>query len=530
MRIGTNHGSLSDRIMTRYGDTPLGMVESALEFARICEDLGYHDIVLSMKASNPQVMIQAYRLLVHKMAAEGMAYPLHLGVTEAGEGEDGRTKSALGIGSLLEDGLGDTVRVSLTEEPEAEIPVALSLVRRYAQRPGHVPIPPVLDSPIDPFTYARRRTHAVGRIGGGNVPVVILGATHLPDSGSLTSLGYRYDAPLDKWHIDDIAPDFIYLEDRPESRVESQELKAVESRESRVESKGGNRRVFCFCSGLWTLDSGLWTLDSGPWTLDPGRLPVSLGKIVDGDRWLAMGAPADVVPLFGIAQYLEAERRSDTLNFVLVTLTDLTQDVIAAIAKDEHAVLVLRTDNRHAMPELRRAFVELMQRECPVPVVIKREYPGLSEAECLLYAATDLGGLLADGLGDGIWIEAPDIAQEFLLRTAFGILQAARTRISKTEYISCPSCGRTLFDLQKTTAVIRQRTNHLKGVKIGIMGCIVNGPGEMADADFGYVGSGPGKITLYRGREVVKRNVPADTAVDELIGLIKEDGRWVERR
>jgi len=478
MRIGTNHGSLSDRIMSRFGDTPLGMVESALEFLRICEDLGYHDIVLSMKASNPLVMIQAYRLLVHKMAAEDMAYPLHLGVTEAGEGEDGRIKSALGIGSLLEDGLGDTVRVSLTEEPEAEIPVALSLVRRYARRPGHTPIPPVLDSPIDPFTYTRRNTRAVGRIGGGNVPVVVLGAGNLSGPEDLIALGYRYDAPPDKWHIDDIAPDFIY-------------------------------------PGSPDLEFGL---------------PVSLGRIVDADRWLAMDAPADAVPIFDTAQYLKTQRRSDTLNLVLVTRADLTQEVLDAIARDEHAVLVLRTDNRHAMPELRRAFVDLMQRECPVPVVVKREYPDLAEEECLLYAATDLGGLLADGLGDGIWIEAPGIAQQFLLRTAFGILQAARTRICKTEYISCPSCGRTRFDLQKTTAVIRQRTDHLKGVKIGIMGCIVNGPGEMADADYGYVGSGPGKITLYRGRDIVKRNIPTDTAVDELIGLIKEDGRWVERR
>ncbi len=478
MRIGTNHGSLSDRIMNRFGDTPLGMVESALEFVRICRDLDYHDIVLSMKASNPQVMVQAYRLLVNRMEAEGMDYPTHLGVTEAGDGEDGRIKSAVGIGTLLEDGIGDTIRVSLTEAPEAEVPVCIRLVERYTRRPAHDPIPAVVTSPINPFVYTRRQTLEVDKIGKDNVPVVVVtpNAETLKTPGGLAALGYAYDAALDKWNIADMAPDFIYLRDRDLSF----------------------------------------------------ELPGTLKKIFDYHAWQALDAPSDAFPLFDLHAYLRVGRHSDRINFVTADLSVLTEEALHALSRDRCAVLILRTDNAHAMPELRRAAIEVMQHAPRLPVIVKREYHGPGEDDLMLYSATDCGGLFIDGLGDGIWLDAPSLSAETLNRISFGILQATRTRISKTEYISCPSCGRTLFDLQETTAMIRKSTDHLKGVKIGIMGCIVNGPGEMADADYGYVGSGPGKITLYRGKEIVKRNIPPRVAVDALIELIREDDRWIE--
>lgn len=476
MRVGANHGSLSDRIMSRFGDTPLGMVESALEFTRICADLDYHDIVLSMKASNPQVMIQAYRLLVNRMESEGFNYPLHLGVTEAGDGEDGRIKSAVGIGALLEDGLGDTVRVSLTEEPEAEIPVCIRLVERYAARPGHSPIPAIVRYPIDPYTYTRRRTRPADRVGSDNVPVVIL-TPHEPRSPAcLSPIGYQYDAELDKWNIADMAPDFIYL-------------------------------------GRRDIDFGL---------------PGTLGKILDFDAWRDRREASNAYPLFDLATFLDAPFRSERLNFVLAEPDDLDPDALDMLRGAANCVLVLRTENAHAMPDLRRAMAEFLERDIRIPVVFKREYVGIDDDALILHGAIDTGGLLTDGLGDGIWLESPDSEPCDLNRLGFGILQATRTRISKTEYISCPSCGRTLFDLQETTALIRGRTDHLKGVKIGIMGCIVNGPGEMADADYGYVGSGPGRITLYRGKDIVKRNIPTAVAVDELIDLIREDNRWVD--
>ena len=484
MRIGTNHGSLSDRIMSRFGDTPFGMVESALEFARICNDLDYHDIVFSMKASNPQIMVQAYRLLVHKMMAEGMNYPLHLGVTEAGDGEDGRIKSAVGIGALLEDGLGDTIRVSLTEEPEAEIPVAQTLVARYCNRSDHVPIPEIEISHIDPFSYTRRATRQVEKIGKPNVPIVIATPQGTITPESLQPFGYSYDAALDKWHIADMAVDFINIGDR--------------------------------------------TLDF--------ELPGTLGVIQNARAW----SPASTAyPIFSATAYLQSKHTSDPITFVCAELVELGAPLICALKADPYAVLILQTHNTHAMPELRRAICMLADWHCDIPIVIRRTYSATmysTDDAFMLYAATDCGGLLVDGLGDGLWLEAGysyaraahQIDDHTLTRTAFGILQATRTRISKTEYISCPSCGRTLFDLQETTALIRSHTNHLKGVIIGIMGCIVNGPGEMADADYGYVGSGPGKITLYKGKDIVKRNIPTKGAVDELIGLIRAGGDWVE--
>ncbi len=480
MRIGTNHGSLSDRIMSRYGDTPLGMVESALEFLRICEDLNYYNIVLSMKASNPLVMIQAYRLLVQKLDEEKFQpYPLHLGVTEAGDGEDGRIKSSVGIGTLLEDGLGDTIRVSLTEEPEAEVPVAQQLADRYVNRKASLFIPELKHYPINPFAYNRRLTYEVVNIGGHQVPRVIANLSNKEKitPASLFSLGYHYSVPLDKWNISDMACDFIFVGDR-------------------------------------NIDFDI---------------PGTLGIIYNFGSWLNNKNSERAYPLFTGVQYLNSNEVSPHLNFVQVQLAEVTNDLVTKLQSDTTAVLIILTSNDHGLAELRRLFVELIERSCKTPVIINRSYNMLLMEQFQLYAATDVGGLLIDGLGDGVMLDVLNgVSDKIVNETAFNILQATRTRISKTEYISCPSCGRTLFDLQETTAKIRSRTSHLKGIKIGIMGCIVNGPGEMADADYGYVGSGPGRITLYRGKEVVKRNVPSAQAVDQLIDLIKEDSNWIE--
>ena len=497
MRIGTNHGSLSDRIMSRYGDTPLGMVESALEFVRICEDLNYHDIVLSMKASNPKVMVQAYRLLIKKMEENNMNYPLHLGVTEAGGGEDGRIKSSVGIGTLLEDGIGDTIRVSLTEDPEYEAPVAISLVKRYDTRTNHSPIKPINEIPIDPFNYSRRESFEIAGMGGKNVPVVFadLRDEKIISTDDLKETGYLYDKETDKWMMSDTAADFVFL--------------------------GSNALPF--------------------------DCPKSLKPVYHFKFWLKQGSSKDSFPLLNVDEFLTNENLSNELNFLSISLESLNSELITKIKKDKKTVLVVETQNKHGMAEQRRFFFELINQNIKNPVIIKRNYKNISADELRLYASTDFGALLLDGFGDGVWIKfsgefnAPtendkyvksfvvgESANKLINRTLFGILQATRTRISKTEYIACPSCGRTLFDLQETTEMIRRRTEHLKGVKIAVMGCIVNGPGEMADADYGYVGSGVDKITLYRSKNIVKRNIPAKNAVDELINLIKEDGNWID--
>ncbi|MFZ9981736.1 MAG: (E)-4-hydroxy-3-methylbut-2-enyl-diphosphate synthase [Cyclobacteriaceae bacterium] len=481
MRIGTNHGSLSDRILSRYGDTPLGMVESALEFLRICEDEQYFNIVLSMKASNPQVMIQAYRLLVNKLDEGGFKpYPLHLGVTEAGDGEDGRIKSSVGIGTLLEDGLGDTIRVSLTEEPEAEIPVARTLARRYDERKSAPPLQPRSKYSIDPYSYSRRPTSEVLNFGGHQVPRVIadLSARDKISPASLFAFGYTYSVPLDKWNISDNACDFIY-------------------------------------SGGLSVDF---------------EIPGTLGVISDYRSWLGVKEKQRHYPMIEAAQLESIDQWHEYVNFIRARARQMTPEFLNKLSTiQKTVVLILHTDHPHGMPDQRDVFQMLINNNVRIPVVIERAYNNLDEETFQLYTATDAGALLIDGLGDGLFIRAVNCGGDKVLNTAqFNILQATRTRISKTEYISCPSCGRTLFDLQETTARIRSRTYHLKGVKIGIMGCIVNGPGEMADADYGYVGSGPGRINLYRGKEVVKRNVPSSNAVDELIGLIREDGQWVD--
>ncbi len=491
MRIGTNHGSLSDRILSRYGDTPLGMVESALEFLRICEELGYFNIALSMKSSNTQVMVEAYRLLVLRLDEEGLKpYPLHLGVTEAGEAEDGRIKSAVGIGTLLEDGLGDTVRVSLTEAPENEAPVARALIERYTKRSPHDYIEPVDNCPINPFQYIRRETREVYNVGGLNVPRVIADYSEIDVNqlDDLKSVGHFFLPVPDKWAMNDQGVDFIYSGIRP----------------------------------------------------IPFMLPNGLKEIIDHQQWLTHTDRNNKFPLIQIQNWadLDAGDTSDQINFISGTIHSFDRLFLESIRNAGNIILLISSNNEHAMPELRRFFYTLAELKIKIPVIIQRSYQIDLGDRLTLYSATDIGGLLVDGFGDGVHLSPifdktgthlDKLKSAALFNSiGFGILQAARTRMSKTEYISCPSCGRTLFDLQETTAMIRKHTEHLKGIKIGIMGCIVNGPGEMADADYGYVGMGKDKIALYRGQEVIKRSVTAAKAVDELIGLIREDGRWIE--
>jgi (E)-4-hydroxy-3-methylbut-2-enyl-diphosphate synthase len=451
-----------------------------------------------MKASNPQVMVQAYRLLINKMEAERMNYPLHLGVTEAGGGEDGRIKSALGIGALLEDGIGDTIRVSLTEDPEFEAPVAIALANRYKGRENHKAIKEIEESPIDPFVYNRRKSFEVLSIGGSNVPRVVADYSNrkIISQKDLIDIGYTYDEPSDKWNLSDFAADLIYL--------------------------GKN--------------------------ILPFDCPNGLNAIYDFETWKDLENSYNSYPIFTANEYFIADKKSKELNFVLISINNFSDNLSNKILNDKTVVLILETDNLHGMAEQRRVFFEFIENEITNPVILKRDYLNITFEDLQLYSSTDLGALLIDGFGDGVWLHVDDLKieseksgiyvksfvnksetkEKVVNRLLFNILQAARQRISKTEYIACPSCGRTLFDLQETTEMIRKRTEHLKGVKIAIMGCIVNGPGEMADADYGYVGSGVDKITLYREKNIVRRNIPAKNAVDELIELIREDGNWVE--
>jgi (E)-4-hydroxy-3-methylbut-2-enyl-diphosphate synthase len=526
MRIGTNHGSLSDRIMSRYGDTPMGMVESAMEFLRIARAEEYHQIILSMKSSNPQVMVQAYRLLVKTMQDEfGECYPLHLGVTEAGDGEDGRIKSAIGIGTLLEEGIGDTIRVSLTEDPELEIPVCKDLVKRY-QNPtqggeGGNPHSNIFTSisPLPPErgaggeVYKRRESMTIENIGGHAVPVVVADLSKLKfiAPSDLQHVGYTYNEATDKWSIGDAAADYIFTGHLP-------------------------------------------LLFPLPGTLRVIQYPATWEQTIEQHSIEAEDVLTKYFPIFDDAGYAAARAKSSTLNFVMLDAfsegnTELSPH-LETIANDPTVVLCVSSTNKTAVQSLRLLVKELDKKSIRNPLVLTIDSNWQTADEHLVHFGVEAGALLLDGIGDGIclgmsttayqqfdqyntlsgrrYTTGADRAERFLNHTAFSILQATRTRISKTEYISCPSCGRTLFDLQETTARIRAVTNHLKGVKIAIMGCIVNGPGEMADADFGYVGSGPGKITLYQGKEVVKRNVPSAIAVEELINLLKEAGAWVE--
>jgi (E)-4-hydroxy-3-methylbut-2-enyl-diphosphate synthase len=441
LRVGVNHGSLSERIMAKYGDTPQGMVASAMEFLRVCQEANFPHVVISMKASNTLVMVQSVRLLVAAMNDEGMDYPLHLGVTEAGDGEDGRVKSAVGIGALLADGIGDTIRVSLSEDPELEIPVAKKLVDYIALRANHDAIKAMAFQAFNPFAYARRATHVVRNIGGTHVPVVIAPAT---DSYSLS-------------------PDYI------------------------------------------------------------------LGKcVVPYQNFVPM---PNVHPWYK-ANEMDALLASDEkVKFWELSYSDINRQVLDTLKESREIVVLLTSHHANPVGETRAFFHVLMSEGITTPVVLCHTY-NTNDLELLqVQAGADFGALLLDGFGDGILIRNEgSISNEQLLSTAFGILQAARVRVSKTEYISCPSCGRTLFDLQTTIACIKEKTAHLKGLKIGIMGCIVNGPGEMADADYGYVGAAAGKVNLYKKQTCVEKNIPAEEAVDKLIELIKENGDWVEKK
>ena len=478
MRIGTNHGSLSDRIMSRFGDTPLGMVESALEYLRICEDHNYHNIVLSMKASNPLVMVHAYRLLVDKLNNSNLKdYPLHLGVTEAGEGEDGRIKSAIGIGTLLDDGIGDTIRVSLTEEPEFESPVAKLLVNRYNSRANHTLIKQPKNINFSPFKYEKRESNELFDIGGDNFPIVISNFSNLEklDKNKFENLGITYNTKSKIWEKSDTSPDYIYIGDS-------------------LNTDGINYQF-----------------------------------IVDYSSWLKDRNKKNYYPLLTFNEFIDLDKNlfSENINFLMIQTTDLEK--FKNIRIPENFVLILNSNNEHFMPDMRSFF--LKNFDIKNPVILSKNYDLNYSDDLIIHSSTDIGGLFIQGYGDGIFIrnhssEIKEIKK--INNLSFKILQAARVRVTSTDFISCPSCGRTLFDLQETTAMIRERTDHLKGLKIGIMGCIVNGPGEMADADYGYVGSGVDKITLYRGQEVVKRGINFKYGVDELVNLIKEDGNWIE--
>lgn len=438
IRIGSNHGSLSQRILNTYGDTPDGMVEAAMEYLRLCIQLEFYDIVLSMKSSNIRVMVQAYRLLVHKMRKEEMNFPIHLGVTEAGAGEDGRVKSAAGIGSLLEDGIGDTIRVSLTEDPEFEIPVAALITERYQNREQGKAIPEITENPLDPFHFQKRETHSVGKFGGKNEPQVV-------------------------------GLDILYKDKHPHKD-----------------------RLGPF--NEWDLEQ------------------------------------ENNFPLLPFSD-LEGQEFSDSqIIFVEIGMDDMQGDWIHLLKVHNQTVLVFTTENGNGIAEHRRMFIELINAGLTHPVIIKRSYLNLDSERQLIFASTDFAALFIDGLGDGMWLDNPEFGWSQTSAWSLSILQAARSRITRTEYISCPSCGRTLFNIQDATKKVKSRTEHLKGLKIAVMGCIVNGPGEMADADYGYVGAGPNKINLYKEKEVVAKGLAEDVAVDALINLIKTNGDWVDKK
>lgn len=489
MRIGTNHGSLSDRILSRYGDTPEGMVESAMEFIRICEEENFYNIVISMKASNPLVMIDAYRLLVHTMIKNGNIYPLHIGVTEAGDGEDGRIKSAIGIGTLLEDGIGDTVRVSLTEPAENEIPAALKLVKPYndfREKKLHTINEWLLDNhpkwiyENSKNLHINKKTESIENIGNSNVPVVINNLSNNiaqePTQKNLFGVGYIYNAQSDKWNITDFASDYVYVKDKS----------------------------ITF------------------------ELPGNIGIISDYNNWIKTKLPQHY-PLISYSNLSEIKEFSSKINFVEINSKEL-ENVL--LPENQKIVILLNIPDEFYIAGKLKLLLKKFYEKYNYPIVFKTSVNTNDTEEFSLNVSKILGYLFTTGFGNGIMIEQNELVKPYSLqelnKLMFNILQGLRERISKTEYIACPSCGRTLFDLQETTKKIKEKTSHLKGVKIGIMGCIVNGPGEMADADFGYVGTGVGKVSLYKGHTVVKRNIPEERAVDELIELIKEYGMYVE--
>jgi len=453
IRIGVNHGSLSDRIMSRYGDTPEGMVASCMEFLRICRQEDFTDVVISIKASNTVVMVQTVRLLVQSMMKEDMFYPLHLGVTEAGDGEDGRIKSAVGIGALLSDGIGDTIRVSLSEDPEAEMPVARKLVDYIRERENHPAILAQLYTGYDPIYPQRRLSRGVKNIGEGQFPIVI---------SDRSNGNFEFD------HLS--IPDYLYI---------------------------GKE--------------------------DPDNLPDNLSLIVDAAFWKDR---PNVFPYFIASEIEEIASYQSSIKFIRLTYTDLTEQVIETLKRDNTIIVILSTHHQNGVGAQRAAFHTLLSADCSNPVILHHEYRDTDIESFQVKSAADMGTLLLDGFGDGVMLSNDSIKPAIIDSCMFGILQATRTRISKTEYISCPSCGRTLFNLQATIARVKEATSHLKGLKIGIMGCIVNGPGEMADADYGYVGAGRGQVSLYKGKQCILKNIPEEDAVERLVQLIKENGDW----
>jgi (E)-4-hydroxy-3-methylbut-2-enyl-diphosphate synthase len=449
--------------MSRYGDTANGMVEAALEFLRICASENFHQLVVSLKSSNTRIMVQAYRLLVNRMTTEGMNYPLHLGVTEAGDGEDGRIKSAVGIGTLLADGIGDTVRVSLTEDPEAELPVARNIVHYFEGRKESTPINFVNEQVKNPFEYQKRDSQTIENIGGKNIPIVI--------SDWVRDETYHQ---IDK----STRPDYYYITIPQENE----------------------------------------------------QYPIENKYIVGLKDWITTyQSQTNFFPILSAGELILYGEKSEILNFVILSASDMSFGLIKALKRCKKTVAIIETFNLNGIAEQRSILYTFIDNNISLPVIINRNYCEEESVGFQIKSACDLSSLFIDGLGDGLWLRnVGNVDLLSIISTSFGILQASRVRTSKTEYISCPSCGRTLFDLQATTAKIKEKTKHLKHLKIGIMGCIVNGPGEMADADYGYVGAAAGKITLYKGKEVIKKNIKADNAVDELIQIIKQNGDWVD--
>lgn len=454
IRLGINHGSLSDRIMSRYGDTPEGMVASCLEYLKICREEDFQHVAISIKASNTVVMVQTVRLLVKTMDAEGMSYPLHLGVTEAGDGEDGRIKSAVGIGTLLHDGIGDTIRVSLSEEPEAEVLVARKLVDYIQERAGANRVEGSISPEYNNVKPARRISRDVCGIGKGGIPVVISDRSY--------GLNFEFNQ--------EAKPDYVYVG-----------------------------------------------------TEDPDNLPDNMQLLVDAHVWKPR---ANVFPYFIASDAKELKNYDSPLKFIRLTYADLNDQILEVLKSDKAVVVILSTHHANGLGAQRAFMHKLLSSGCDVPVILHREYHETDIESLQIKAAADMGAMILDGFCDGIFLNNTKGDALATDNCMFCILQATRARISKTEYISCPGCGRTLYNLQTTIARVKKATSHLKGLKIGIMGCIVNGPGEMADADYGYVGAGVGRISLYKGKECVQRNIPENEAVERLVELIKENGDW----
>ena len=481
IRIGTNHGSLSDRIMSRYGDTPRGMVEATLEFLRICKEERFSDVAISIKSSNTVMMVKTVRLLVSEMNKEELYFPLHLGVTEAGEGEDGRIKSAAGTGALLNDGLGDTIRISLTEDPEVESPVGQKMVDYILEKEGHAPIESPIHSGINLCDFYKRSTQEVANVGGRKKPIVIadLSLEKHFCSDFPEQVGYKMNMDRLQWEKGDLAADFIYTN-----------------------------------------------------AIDPSirDFPKELGFIVDSACWEdAFEFSEKVHPLFSADIFLHDNLSSfcSDIHFVNCEYADLTEEFINKLKANPKSVLICQSKHQNAFAEQRAFVFKLIQHNCKAPVVFHRLFHENELENLQLKSACDLGSLFIDGLGNGICLNNTGaISREDLNAAAFGILQAARVRISKTEFISCPGCGRTLFKLQDVVAEVKLKFAHLSHLKIGVMGCIVNGPGEMGDVDYGYVGAGAGRVSLYKSQELIKKNILSEDAIEELIQIIKENGEW----